>query len=67
MSDDHLPDAPCPTCGAVDWIPIAYGEAGDELLERAAREEVILGACVTFDDAPAFACRGCGLRTAGRC
>jgi len=55
-----LPPA-CPACSSTSLLPIAYGMPTPELIEAAARGEVILGGCV-IDRAvlDAVACRHCG-------
>ena len=49
----------CPGCGAVEVIPIVYGEPGPELAARAARREIVLGGCILDDDAARWFCRAC--------
>lgn len=63
MDDADEPRGPCVVCGGTEWIPIAYGLPGPEMEAKAEREEVILGGCLIFDDAPTHACRSCGSPT----
>jgi transcription elongation factor Elf1 len=50
----------CPQCGSQDVVPIVYGLPGPELMEAAARGEVMLGGCVL--GLQNRGCRACGAR-----
>ena len=52
---------PCPTC-STQLRQIAYGYRTSEAFESAERGEIVLGGCIVMDDAPTWACRGCGWR-----
>jgi len=54
------PLPPCPSCGSLDAIPIAYGYPLPETFEAAARGEVALGGCIIGDESPDYECRACG-------
>jgi hypothetical protein len=62
------PDVPegslfkCPACHSDRVRPIAYGLPGEELLNEAARDRVILGGCTIFDNRPLLACLDCDHR-----
>lgn len=62
------PDVPkasilkCPECHSDRVRPIAYGLPGEELMEEASRERVILGGCIIFDGRPFLACLDCDHR-----
>ena len=57
------PPAPsCPACGAINSIPIEYGEPVPEVWDAAERGEVELGGCcVVVGLDPAWRCRKCGV------
>jgi hypothetical protein len=42
--------------------PIAYGLPGEELMEEASRERVVLGGCRIIEDDPRLACLDCDHR-----
>jgi hypothetical protein len=51
---------PCPGCGSVDIVRIAYGLPYADLHEKAEAGEVHLGGCVIDEGAPELHCRACG-------
>ena len=57
----ETPARPCPRCGSTDAIRIAYGYPTAETFEAAEREEVRLGGCVIWPEAPDYECRACGV------
>lgn len=54
----------CPRCGSNKVVPIAYGEPGEEMNEKAERGEIVLGGCLVSTDGTDddFECRECGFR-----
>jgi 5-methylcytosine-specific restriction enzyme A len=52
----------CPACHSDRVRPIVYGLPGEELIEEASRERVILGGCTLFDNRPLLACLDCDHR-----
>lgn len=50
--------SPCPNCGSANWIPIAYGLPGPEMMTAGDRGEILLGGCMfQYEDRY---CRQCG-------
>jgi hypothetical protein len=49
----------CPQCSSENIVPIVYGLPRPELIERAARGEVVLGGCFVFERAPNPSCLSC--------
>jgi hypothetical protein len=60
MNIPHLPGRRprCPSCRALDVIPIVYGLPALELLEAEERGEVVVGGALPF--AEQWHCRNCG-------
>ena len=50
----------CPSCGAVEVLPIAYGMPGPEMIAAADRGEIALGGCVIGPENPTWRCTKCG-------
>lgn len=51
----------CPYCGG-KVLPIVYGEPDNELFDKAANGEVILGGCIVTELDPQKECAECGFR-----
>ena len=56
--DDKTPV--CPRCESLHVVPIVYGFPDRELLEKAKREEAVLGGCFVTSEQPQWRCRNCG-------
>lgn len=56
------PQLKCPECDSERVRPIVYGLPGEELLEEASRDRVLLGGCTIVEDSPSLACLNCGHR-----
>ena len=60
MTDDGLrPPHACPNCGSTDFRLICYGLPTDETLEKADRDEVVLGGCTIWNGMPDWRCKNC--------
>ena len=57
--DDLRKPNSCPSCNGTDIRQIMYGLPTGETLERAKRDEVVLGGCTIFDDMPDWRCMSC--------
>jgi hypothetical protein len=53
-------EKPCPKCGSLDVVPIAYGYPGPEMMDAAEKGLIELGGCCVTDDDPRKQCRACG-------
>lgn len=51
----------CPYCGG-KVLPIVYGEPSNELFDKAANGEVILGGCIVTENDPQKECAECGFQ-----
>lgn len=59
MPDElRKPDA-CPSCSGTEIRLILYGLPSDETLQRAQRDEIVLGGCTIWDEMPDWRCMTC--------
>lgn len=48
----------CPICNS-ESLPIVYSYPGPELLDRAAKGEIVLGGCIVEEGMPTRCCKKC--------
>ena len=52
----------CPACHSDRVRPIVYGLPGEELIQEASRERVVLGGCTIIEGDPRLDCLDCDHR-----